>query len=245
MKKVILAAAIMAAAMPAMAQEDFAPEAGDISLELQFNPFSDNFETFKMERLQGTYMFSEKDGLRFGLGLDLHNNKVTPSELNEDANTKNSYGSFSINLGYERHFYNYKRIDLYAGVEAVYTHRWAKQTINSEVGSGVTDPYTGNEIMIISTDEKFNYATDKDGKAFRGGNDFRFNLFTGINFSVYKGLYVGAELGLGLGFEHDSWQYDKINTPGVPEVETTKGNKGNSFDLEFYATPALRLGWTF
>lgn len=244
MKKVIIAAALMAVAMPAMAEENFAPEAGDLSLELQFNPFSDNFETFKMERLQGTYMFSDKDGLRFGLGLDLHSNTVTPSELNEDANTKNKFGSFSINLGYERHFYNYKRVDLYAGLEVVYTHRWAKQTLNQEEFSGAYDN-NGDPINWIKTTEKYNYATDKDGATFRGGNDFRFNLFTGINFSVYKGLYVGAELGLGLGFEHDSWQYDKITVPGQPEVKTDKGNKGNSFDLEFYATPALRLGWTF
>lgn len=245
MKKVIFAAiALAATAMPAMAEEDFAPAAGDLSLELQFNPFSNNFETFKMERLQGTYMLSDKDGIRFGLGLDLHNNKVTPSELNEDVNTKNNYGNFSINLGYERHFYNYKRIDLYAGAEVVYTHRWAKQTLNSERGTGIYDA-AGNEVMGIQTVEKYNYATSKDGDTFRGGNDFRFNLFTGINFSVYKGLYVGAELGLGLGFEHDSWQHDKTTFPGVPDVESDKGNKGNSFDLEFYATPALRLGWTF
>ena len=244
MKKVIIAAALMAVAMPAMAEENFAPEAGDLSLELQFNPFSDNFETFKMERLQATYMLSDKDGLRFGLGLDLHTNKVTPSELNEDVNTKNNYGNFSINLGYERHFYNYKRVDLYAGLEVVYTHRWAKQTLNQEEFSGAYDS-NGDPINWIKTTEKYNYATAKNGESFRGGNDFRFNLFTGINFSVYKGLYVGAELGLGLGFEHDSWQHDKITVPNQPTVETDKGNKGNSFDLEFYATPALRLGWTF
>lgn len=244
MKKVIFAAALMAAAMPAMAQESYAPEAGDLSLELQFNPFSDNFETFKLERLQGTYMFSDKDGLRFGLGLNLHSNTVTPSELNEDINTNNKYGDFSINLGYERHFFNYKRVDLYAGAEVVYTHRWAKQTLNSEVGTGSYDS-NGNQIMLTSVTEKFNYAVDKEGNSQRGGNDFRFNLFTGINFSVYKGLYVGAEIGLGLGFEHDGWQYDKIKVTGSEDTETTKGNKGNSFDLEFYATPALRLGWTF
>lgn len=243
MKKVLFAAvALIAAATPAMAEESFAPEAGDLSLELQFNPFSDQFKTFEMERLQATYMFSEKDGLRFGIGLGIHSNKTTANEKWEDDNTKNTYGNFSINLGYERHFYNYKRVDLYAGAEIVYTHKWAKQTIN-EVNT--TFDSNGNEVFdYLTTTEKFNYALDNDGAAVRGGNEFAFNLFTGINFSVYKGLYVGAELGLGIGFENDSWQHDKITINGN-STETEKGNQYKEFNLKFYANPALRLGWTF
>ncbi|RXI23829.1 MAG: hypothetical protein C7K11_03915 [Candidatus Amulumruptor caecigallinarius] len=123
MKKVLFAAiALVAAATPAMAEEDFAPAAGDLSIELQFNPFSDNFETFKMERLQGTYMVSDKDGFRFGLGLGVHSSKNTENEEYDDYSSS-KYGNFTINLGYERHFFNYKRVDLYAGAELVYTHR--------------------------------------------------------------------------------------------------------------------------
>lgn len=133
MKKVLFAAiALVASVTPAMAEESFAPEAGDFSLELQFNPFSNNFDTFKLERLQGTYMLSDKDGLRFGLGLDVHNNKTIKNE-DHDGHVSSKYGDFSINLGYERHFYNYKRVDLYAGAEIIYTHRWLVQRTRSMV----------------------------------------------------------------------------------------------------------------
>lgn len=231
MKKVLFAAiALFAAATPAMAEESFAPEAGDLSLELQFNPFSDNFETFKMERLQATYMLSDKDGLRFGLGLDLQNGKHTGAE-DYDSYTSVKYGSFSINLGYERHFFNYKRVDLYAGAEIVYKHRWA---------GAKSEAYDADNVWY-ETKEAINYIPDTDKKA---GNDFGFNLFTGINFSVYKGLYVGAELGLGLEYANDSWSKNKTITKN--DTEESKGfDKNKGFALAFKANPALRLGWTF
>lgn len=230
MKKVLFAAiALVASVTPAMAEESFAPEAGDFSLELQFNPFSDNFDTFKLERLQGTYMLSDKDGLRFGLGLDVHNNKTIKNE-DHDGHVSSKYGDFSINLGYERHFYNYKRVDLYAGAEIIYTHRWA----------GEKDEIYGADNVWSQTVERIN----NDGNGHHAGNDFGFNIFTGINFSVYKGLYVGAELGLGLDFENDSWSRTKTTT--LNGTDETKGaNKNEGFNLAFKANPALRLGWTF
>lgn len=230
MKKVLFAAiALVASVTPAMAEESFAPEAGDFSLELQFNPFSNNFDTFKLERLQGTYMLSDKDGLRFGLGLGIHSGKNTSNEDN-DSFTSSKYGDFSINLGYERHFYNYKRVDLYAGAEINFKHRWA----------GSKQEKYDSDNNWYETDETINYISN----GAKAGNDFGFNIFTGINFSVYKGLYVGAELGLGLDFQNDSWGKNKVTTKD--DVTESKGfNKSKGFDLEFKANPALRLGWTF
>lgn len=230
MKKVIIAAiALVAAATPAMAQESYAPEAGDFSIELQFNPFSDNFNTFKLERLQGTYMLSEKDGLRFGFGLGVHSNKNTADEESDNF-TSSKYGDFSINLGYERHFYNYGRVDLYAGAEVIYKHRWA----------GSKEEVYDADNNWVSTSETINYINGGN----KAGNDFGFNVFTGINFSVYKGLYVGAELGLGLEFDNDCWGKNKYTDKGGSE-ETKGFNKSKGFDLAFKANPALRLGWTF
>ena len=51
---------------------------------------------------------------------------------------------------------------------------------------------------------------------------------TGFNWYVVNGLYIGAEIGLGLGFNKDL-------------KEKTKA----SFGINFFATPAIRLGWKF
>lgn len=114
----ILAAAIAAASVsPILAQDNnFAPAAGEFSVEVQFNPFSNDFGTFKLDQLKGRYFFSDKDAVRFGIGFGFDNVKTTPDpDNNDEIWSKGKLGTFSIDLGYERHFFNYKRIDLYAG----------------------------------------------------------------------------------------------------------------------------------
>ena len=59
MKKFLISAALVAAiAAPAVAQNEYAPEKGEFSVELQFNPFSNNFETFKIDQIKGRYFFT-------------------------------------------------------------------------------------------------------------------------------------------------------------------------------------------
>lgn len=78
MKKLFIAAIALVACVSAKAQETYAPEAGEISTEIQFNPFSDDFGTFKLDQLKLRYMFSDKDAIRFGIGFGVDNHKVTP-----------------------------------------------------------------------------------------------------------------------------------------------------------------------
>lgn len=233
MKKVLFAAiALVASVVPAMAEENFAPEAGDLSLEIQFNPFSNNFQTFDMERLQATYMLSDKDGLRFGLGLNTKNETVVPAKETENTRRIHTYADFTLNFGYERHFFQYRRIDLYAGVEGIYSHSWAKSVEETQVAGGV------NKV------ETYNKVTFEDDNTFYGGNAVGANLFTGINFSAYKGLYVGAEIGLGCTAQFSNWIYNKSIVDGKT-TESNKTDKYTSVTTGFYAVPALRLGWTF
>lgn len=66
MKKFILAAALVAAMAPAaIAQDEFAPEKGDFGVELQFNPFSNDYTTFRDSEygLTGRYFITNKDAL--------------------------------------------------------------------------------------------------------------------------------------------------------------------------------------
>lgn len=232
MKKIFVAIATMLAlgTMSVVADDSFAPEAKDFSVEIQFNPFSTDFSTFKLERLQGKYMVSNKDAIRFGIGITAHSSKTKSNESYDDYSSS-KYGSFSIAFGYERHFFNYKRIDLYAGVEATFAHRWAGAKSESYNSDGIWQ----------SSYEKINY----DGNGNYAGNDLGINAFTGINFSVYKGLFVGAELGLGLEHQSNDWQKTKSNYLKGNETTSKGSNKTTGFDLAFKAVPALRLGWTF
>lgn len=81
--KIFMLAGALAVSATASAQESYAPVANDFSVEIQFNPFSNNFTTFQIDQLKGRYMFSDKDALRFGIGFGVDQNKLTPDP--EDA----------------------------------------------------------------------------------------------------------------------------------------------------------------
>lgn len=241
MKKLFIAAIALAACVSANAQETYAPEAGEISTEIQFNPFSNDFGTFKLDQLKLRYMFSDKDAIRFGIGFGVDNHKVTPDpDENKDNWGKASSGHFSISLGYERHFFNYKRIDLYAGAGLGYKYMSASAKEHSEV-NGQTFETKYCNIATIDLDNTNGIA--------RTGHEFNVALFTGIDFYVYKGLFVGAEFGIKFACQSLPGYYTKggfdDNGDWSASLESNKTDKESSISLKCFAEPALRIGWTF
>lgn len=228
--KAIALAGIAAIAVNAQAQTEYAPEKGDFSVEIQFNPFSNNFSTFKVDQLKGRWFMTDKDALRFGIGFGVNTEKdVADPENNKDSWTKDRTGNFSINLGYERNVFSYKRINLYAGAGLGFALQSTCATTQADLNGETVTSKVYNENSY---------------------NEFTVQAFTGIDFFVYKGLYVGAEFGIKLGVRNLPASYTKggIN----PETgnwsdnyEYNKGGKSNNLVLGTYAEPALRLGWQF
>ncbi len=236
--KAIALCGVFAFAANAQAQESYAPEQGDFSVELQFNPFSNNFETFQINALQGRYFLSDNDALRFGIGFGIGTKKdsaLDPEEKNNlDNYDKVMRGNVNINLGYERNVYSYKRINLYAGAGLGFAYFTNTVTSHREVNDG-------NSTVTSETKE---YNVNNEGNGLAAYTEFAVNAFTGIDFFVYKGLYVGAELGLKLGVQ--SFPAGKTKTTSGSETNEVKGDhKTNAFVLGTYAEPALRLGWKF
>ena len=54
----------------ANAQESFAPEKGDFSTEVQFNPFNSGDYTFKLDALKFRYFVSDNDALLLDFGIN-------------------------------------------------------------------------------------------------------------------------------------------------------------------------------
>ncbi len=219
MKKILLAALVLGSAMCGYAEESYAPEAGQFSTEIQFTPFKSNGESFNMTALSGRYFLTNKDALVVELGLGGTNKKTVSDTANADAFESNYKGTFSLTLGYQRHFYQYKRVDLYAGAKVGYVHEFA----------GHKSQY-----------DKNNWAWNNSGT----GNGFHAYLTTGIDFYVYKGLFLGAEINLG--FEDVVATNTTHNTcvDGVKATEKTSIG-GHDFSGGFNVQPTLRLGWSF
>lgn len=227
MKKIFtLAVLAVAAAFGANAQESYAPEKGDFSVEVQVAPFSNSFKTFQIDGLQGRYFFSDKNAIRFGLGFGVNSNKSNESNDDDKLWTKSTNSNFSINLGFENHFFNYKRIDLYAGAGLGFNMNKINQTRS-----------LGDDKKTSTSNVENSY------------NEFAVKAFTGIDFYVYKGLYVGAEIGIKIGAKHFPGSVVKggINDSGnwSNSYEVSKGTSSSSFVLGTYAEPSVRLGWKF
>lgn len=226
MKKIFTLGLIaIATVFSSEAEETYAPTSGDFSIEIQVNPFSNNFTTFRLDALQGRYFFKAKDALRFGIGFGIDSKKDNNDIDDTNVWTKKTTSTFSINLGYERHFLNYKRVDLYAGAGLGFKLNTITQTNN------------------LSSDQKTVTSNYDDSY-----NEFTVKVFTGLDFYLYKGLYVGAELGIKVGAKHFPGTVVKggmNNGSWSNSYEVSKSPGNSSFVLATYAEPSLRLGWRF
>ncbi len=269
MKKIAMLVAAFATLCSgnALAQNVDLPSAGTLSTEVQFNPFDQKGEQFKLDALKFRYFLTDVDAVRLKLGLNL-NNKNTLDLVREPASDASRFdkdfynytkdnaenrvksGSFSIDLGYERHLLKDGRLDIYAGAELGLEFGWTKQkgvecdadyededkysffTRETEVSGAVYD-------MTTNTMSNFGYTQIRAG------------VFTGLDFYLYKGLYVGTELGLK--FKTTSYSDPEMtvtdndpDTAAKDHVKTTKwANNDSDTSLKIYIEPTIRLGWSF
>ena len=186
-----------------------APEKGDVAVEVGFSPFKDNGDTFKLNEgmFKFRYFVTDKDALRLKLcfGMDNSNNKDTKftdandktvpySIKNESTESKDKYTKFTFAVGYERHFKTVKRLDIYAGAElgyGLYSYSGEKTT------SSTTQRFDSRGVLQSTTSERDHTEyVDKNSNGTSSSHYFTGGVFTGLDFQLYKGLYIGTELGI-------------------------------------------------
>ena len=223
MKKILFFLASLFFFFSAIAEEtDFAPQKGDFSTEIQFSPFSSEKVFNNGGVFQGRIFTSNKSAFLFELGLNGVNTKEGDNDVkenyDEDYFEKSYIGQFKIGVGYQYHFYNYKRISLYFGIKAYYIHQFA-----------------GNKVQ---------YASERWTWNNKGtGNGFGAYINTGIDFYVYKGLYLGAEINAGFDNVLFCGYKEKINNNNIETVHYKQG--GHQLEGGFKTSPLIRLGWKF
>lgn len=163
-----------------------------------------------------------KLGLEFEKTTSTETVNWDPTEVSADkayqiiettTTTKDKHTNFSIMVGYERHLVTKGRFDVYAGLELGYMmDKWG----GSETIESTTWDYDSKHDLNYKLTESSEYTfTNRtysgnptgtnsvvNGKAETvpvntSFNSFVGNLFAGVDFYVYKQLYLGAEFGLG------------------------------------------------
>lgn len=236
MRKGAVLAALMAVLCldKAQAQHVELPKEGDFSLELQFKPFKSDGNVFEMEGLKFRIFTSEKDAFLFNIDFSVKVDKNTEDVQIESSSsgtfsngvkkTTNKTGSVTIGTGYERHYATRGRLDFYSGlgINFIRTFCSAKETTENVYGG-------------IVNEKKWDNMNQDGERAYFG---VEMDAFTGLDFYVYKRLFVGVELGLGVAYAKAC--EGKYNLESITNLGDAK-----SVEAKFYVEPALRLGWTF
>lgn len=218
MKRILLLAAIACLTLGANAQVT-KPTSGTFGLEIQMNPFDQNGHTFSMDGLKARYFFNEKNALRAKIGFDVTKDKKSGSS---DTYKSSTSGSFKFDIGYERHFDLAKRLDAYVGGELGVVRDFAK-----------TKDYTDSN--------NWTKVKNADGAAV----GFHIAAVTGLDFYVYKSLYIGAELSLGVESKVNKRSETVTCQNGKEETYKGSNNKNRTTTAGIEVQPQLRLGWNF
>ena len=218
MKKLFLLAAVAVSSITATAQtedNDYLPD-GIATVEWRFNPFDYEAKPKNMAQLNARMFLDAKNALRLSVGFGYSRDKDDDTKTkdsrqldpqnydveNSTTTTINKETTLKVGVGYEYHFASAGRLDLYAGAEAGYLGRFYSATVETSANSTHVATYgtsSGAATTSITTSTEYDnleYTKSNADRTKFNENGIYATVFTGIDFYVYKKLYIGAELGI-------------------------------------------------
>lgn len=191
----------------------------------------------KNDALWAKYYLSNKNVLRFGLGIFSISNEYKTSDSVGTAlvETDSTYkrNDIGFTLGYERHFSNLKRLDPYLGAELALGFV-GRTKIHSE----------------IKTTDAIGISTNQDIIQEDGGTNLGVHLLVGFNYFIAKQLAVGAEYKFGYDLQSLGGDYSEsiIDTPASGSSTSTfvqKTAKQKNSGLSTSSNAAITLSYYF
>ena len=274
MKKLLFIVGLALTSLTVSAQEqEVGLPAGLFTLEWKFNPFDYESKPVKVAQLNARMFLNDKSAVRLGVGVGFNRDDDEYSELDrisaKDSISKitNNALTLRFSLGYEYHFANTGRLDFYGGIEGGYLGRFYSATEDLSA--------TRTKVETTSTITYYDYWKTEYNKRNSEGDKLNENgifasVFTGIDYYIYKKLYIGAELGL-------TFNTGKKKNGSSTEVEghrqtigTTVSESASKYSSEtgiytatdgtttqrpvietkgtytkVYIEPSIRIGWMF
>jgi hypothetical protein len=223
MKPVVLSILLLSFSLTGLSQDsDF----NKFSLESQFTVFNSN--AVVTPNLKFRYL--SESGNVFRTTLNASYTDLTTEILEVDGDgvgsVQTTNSSFVLGLGYEKH-----------------------------LSMDKVSPYIGGSILI-GAGKNSTYGSRTDAAVFI--NDFNYNskintsyfgvhLFTGVDVTIYKGLFLGTEIGYKfISLRDKRGEYNTTDASSTTNSETTTAipeKKSKSFSLVNMGV--LRVGWKF
>lgn len=211
MKKLLFLTTLVLTSLTTFAQgsNDKLPD-GIMSLEWRYNPFDYEGKPVNMAQFYGRLFLNNKSVVRLGVGVGFDRDKQEGSwNKNTSSVNANYYDiehmdsikesnelTLKLSVGYEYHFANTGRLDFYAGAEGGFLGKFCSGSYAKSVNNTNVTVLLGNKNTVNNADyTNIDYTKmTPDNKVNEMG--LFATVFTGVDFFVYRGLYLGAELGI-------------------------------------------------
>lgn len=195
------------------------------------------------------FRYFQKDNLAFRVGFSLVNKAnsdtslstavvnfpvTVPSTAVVVTNTKkDSYTSFDINLGIEKHFKGSDRLSTYVGADILFGLKSASEE-STDSPFGKTTTITGS-----------NSIQGKDGNKY-----FGVRFVTGADYYIAKKVYLGLEIGLSIVSESLKDKVTNVVTTNASsvvtsDVTTTVSDRKSEFNIKPEIVGGIKIGYQF
>ena len=250
MKKIIIAASMLAATFVANAQEPtlqptrlYKPVAGNVLAEIGFlangvgaNVTSYSNSAFVTPQLKFRYFLQDQIALRVGFNFTQQSNTTKIYEAGGSGTgfARDASSLFGLNAGLEKHFTGTGRLSTYVGADVSFQRvsaasKWENTADGTTFSDGDTRKTRG-----------FNNATP----AVNGSFGFGLRAVAGADYYFVEKVYLGAEFGWGFIASRDVKTKDEQTVGGVTNTTETD-SPGGSFNLGLNLSAGLRLGFIF
>ena len=198
-----------------------------LSAEVNFRPLS--VAPISINYLKARLFLNKNMAIRMGFSMNTLSNttKVAAAGL-PDEETKDKYFVFGLYPGFEIHVGKNEKISPYFGGELAFSLKTSSTTITN-AGNILNDKVVCKNIWNNNTNPAY--------------VQIGLNLVSGFDFYLYKGLFMGVEVGFGFAYTINNDIEVSRTIANITNIVTTPGNKVANLGVNF--NPAIRLGWTF
>jgi outer membrane protein W len=197
-----------------------------LSLETKFDIFSKTGNI--TPNLKARYFFNEENALRVSLAVQYNDATNEIFEIDgEGVGSVQKTNSFTtLSLGYEKHFAQ-EKFSPYVGGEFL-------------IGFGSNSTYGSRTDSVVFIND-FNYSS------LQKSSSFGVHVFTGVDIKLYKGLFVGTEIGFmfnNLNYKRGEYKTeDASSTTNASTATSIPSTKEKSLSLANMGV--IRFGWIF
>lgn len=258
MKKVILAASMLALCMAVNAQDTgvtttttttttdpvvpttslYKPVQGDVLAEIGlFGGDIVNLpaSTFGTPQLKFRYFLQDRWALRVGFNLTQQSSttkfyEASPGTADGYARTMNSL--FGVNAGIEKHFAGTGRLSTYVGADA---------SIQFTGAASKWENTTDGTTYTAGASRKVTGTNANGDRSFGTG----LRVVTGADYYFVEKVYLGAEFGWGFMAVANGKTKSETTLPGAPTVTVETKSTGSEFNLMPSLTAGVRIGYRF